>query len=254
MWFRFCIVFVSLSSLAMAYAAPKQQVLLLTYHLKAPYVIDWGEQRGLYFDLASYLNHKTALYEFKTQLMPRKRLDAYLAEPFVDVVVGVQPAWFKPLADKMVFTDMFLHDQDMFVSDARTPIKDQDLADLSGKTFIGSQGYKYKGIDEKVAAGILQRVDTLQEDYVLDMLRLGRGDFTIISSSTLSYKFSHGEQAQHFYVAATPHDVIQRRFMLSKADKQLYQFLQEVIRQMPADREWQFLMAKYQIQHAMVKP
>lgn len=253
MWLRFCTLLLSMGWLSSGFAVEKQQVLLLTYHLKAPYVIDWGEQRGLYFDLASYLNHKTDKYEFKTEVMPRKRLDTLLAGPFADVVVGVQPAWFKPLAGKMVFTAPFLHDQDMFVSDARKPVRDQDLADLTGKTFIGSQGYKYKGIDEVVASGTLERVDTLQEDYVLDMLRLGRGDFTIISSSTLAYKFSHGDHARNFYVAATPHDVIQRRFMVSKTDPQLYQFLQQVIQQLPTDQQWQFLLAKYQIQSAMVK-
>lgn len=254
MWVRFCIVLLSLSCLPTGHAAVKQQVLLLTYHLKAPYVIDWGEQRGLYFDLAVYLNSKTDTYQFTTELMPRKRLDSLLAGPFTDVVVGVQPAWFQPIADKMLFTEPFLNDQDMFVSDARKPVREPDLATLSGKTFIGSQGYKYKGIDDAVAAGMLQRVDTLQEDYVLDMLRLGRGDFTIISSSTLSYKFSHGEHARNFYVATTPHDLIQRRFMLSKTDPLLYQFLQRVVQQMPDDQQWQFLLSKYQIQHAMVKP
>ena len=89
MWVRFCILVLSLSVFTTSYAAPKQQVLLLTYHLKAPYVIDWGEQRGLYFDLAVYLNHKTDKYQFKTELMPRKRLDILLAEPFADVVIGV---------------------------------------------------------------------------------------------------------------------------------------------------------------------
>lgn len=254
MWVRFCSLLLSLSVFSSSYAAPKQQVVLLTYHLKAPYVIDWAEQRGLYFDLALYLNNKTDQYQFTTELMPRKRLDVVLAASFADVVVGVQPTWFKPMADKMVFTAPFLHDKDMFVSDARRPVRDQDLSSLTGKTFIGSQGYTYKGIDEAVAAGTMERVDTLQEDYVLDMLRLGRGDFTIISSSTLSYKFSHGENSRHFYIATTPHDVIQRRFMLSNTDPQLYQFLQQVIRQMPADQEWQLLLAKYQIQQAMVKP
>lgn len=254
MWVRFGILWLSCALFINADAAPKQQVALLTYHLKAPYIIDWGEQRGLYFDLALYLNSKTDRYQFTTELIPRKRLDLVLAEPFTDVVIGVQPAWFKPLADKMLFTAPFLYDKDMFVSDARKPLRDQDLTDFTGKIFIGSQGYKYKGIDDAVANGTLQRIDTLQEDYVLDMLRLGRGDFTIISSSTLSYKFSQGDNSQHFYVATTPHDLIERRFMLSKTDPQLYQFLQQVIRFMPQDQEWQLLLAKYQIQQAMVKP
>lgn len=254
MWVRFCILLLSLTVIGSSYAAPKQQVLLLTYHLKAPFVIDWAEQRGLYFDLALYLNSKTDRYQFSTELMPRKRLDVLLAADFTDVVVGVQPAWFRPFADKMLFTEPFLHDKDMFVSDARHPVTDQDLLNLAGKTFIGSQGYKYLALDKAVADGTLQRVDTLQEDYVLDMLRLGRGDFTVISSSTLSYKFSHGEQARHFYVATTPHEVILRRFMLSNRDSQLYQFLQQVVAKMPKDPQWLSLLSKYQIQHAVVKP
>ena len=50
MWVRFCSLLLSLTVVTFGYTAEKQQVLLLTYHLKAPYVIDWGEQRGLYFD------------------------------------------------------------------------------------------------------------------------------------------------------------------------------------------------------------
>lgn len=35
---------------------------------------------------------------------------------------------------KMVCTAPFLYGQDMFVFDARKPLRDQDLADLTGKT------------------------------------------------------------------------------------------------------------------------
>jgi polar amino acid transport system substrate-binding protein len=253
MWVRCCALLMMFICAGSCYAAAKQQVVLLAYHLKEPYVIDWGEQQGLYFDVASYLNLRTDKYHFRTELVPRKRLDSLLAQPFSDVVIGVQPAWFKALAAKMVFTQPFLFDQDMFVSDARTPMRDQDLRNLTGKTFIGSQGYKYKGVDDAVAAGVLQRIDTMQENYVLDMLRLGRGDFTIISSSTLSYKFSHGDNAKHFYIAATPHDTILRSFMLGKKDVQLYQFLQQTVQQMPKDPQWKELLARYKIQTALVK-
>lgn len=76
MWVRFCILWLSCALFINADAAPKQQVALLTYHLKAPYIIDWGEQCGLYFDLAVYLNQKTdpQLYQFLQQvirLMPQ---------------------------------------------------------------------------------------------------------------------------------------------------------------------------------------
>jgi ABC-type amino acid transport substrate-binding protein len=253
MWLRLCILFLSVTLFTRGHAASKQQVVLLTYHLKAPYVIDWAEQSGLYFDLALYLNSKTDQYQFSTELMPRKRLDALLAGSFTGVVVGVQPLWFQSVADKMLFTEPFLHDRDMFVSAAEKPFMATDLADLTGKTFIGSQGYRYKALDQAVAAGILKRVDTLQEDYVLDMLRLGRGDFTIISSSTLTYKFNRGEQARYFYVAKTPHEVILRRFMLSNNDPRLYQFLQLAVANMSSDPKWKQLLSKYHIEQALVK-
>ena len=80
-----------------AAAQQKQEVMLLTYHLKAPYIVNLGEQKGLYYDLAAYLNSHSQHYQFKTEFMPRKRIDAMLQKPFEHVVVGVQPNWSIPI-------------------------------------------------------------------------------------------------------------------------------------------------------------
>lgn len=233
-------------------AQQKQDVLLLTYHLKAPYIVNLGEQKGLYFDLATYLNQHSEHYHFKTEFMPRKRIDAMLQRPFPHVVLGVQPVWFKQFSDKVQFTAAILQENDVFVSLTANALTNAELATLAGKTFIAVQGYRYVGLEAAEKAGTLNRVETLQEDNVLDMLRLGRGDFTIMSQSTLEYKFSHGEVAAHFYIAEQPHEHILRRLMYSNTETRLGNELNSLILQMRDDPAWLTTLQKYGMDHSFM--
>lgn len=228
-----------------AFAQQKQEVMLLTYHLKAPYIVNLGEQKGLYFDLATYLNNHSQHYQFKTEFMPRKRIDSLLQKPFSDVVLGVQPIWFKAFSDKVQFTVPILQESDVFVSLSSNPITDSDLSSPNGKTFIGVQGYRYIKLEQPEKHGALSRVDTLQEDSVLDMLRLGRGDFTIISKSALQYKFAHGEIADDFYIAKQPHEQVARRLMLSNENRELAIELNSLLQQMLCDPIWLNTLKRY---------
>ena len=240
------ILFAIITSLATpVFAQQKQEVMLLTYHLKAPYIVNLGEQKGLYFDLATYLNSHSQHYQFKTEFMPRKRIDALLQKPFANVVVGVQPVWFKAFSDKVQFTVPILQESDVFVSLSSSPQTDSELSSLNGKTFIGVQGYRYIKLEQAEKNGDLGRVDTLQEDSVLDMLRLGRGDFTIISKTALQYKFSHGEKADDFYIAKQPHEQVMRSLMLSNDQAQLASELDTLLRQMLCDPNWIKTLQQY---------
>lgn len=233
-------------------AQQKPEVLLLTYHLKAPYIVNLGEQKGLYFDLANYLNTHSELYRFKTEFMPRKRIDAMLQHPFPHVVLGVQPSWFKQVADKVSFTTPILQESDVFVSLKSNALTNAELANLAGKTFIGVQGYRYIALEPAEQSGTLSRVDTLQEDSVLDMLRLGRGDFTIMSQSALQYKFSHGEQATQFYIADQPHEQVLRRLMYSSTETTLANELNTLLHQMLQDPVWLSTLQKYGMDQSFV--
>lgn len=230
----------------------RQEVLLLTYHLKPPFIVDLGSQHGLYFDLASYLNQRSSNYWFKTEFVPRKRLNSLLQRPFAHVVVGVQPVWFKQVAERMNFTPPILLDDDVFVSLKTKAVTNQDLAELAGKTFIGVQGYHYIGLDAALKNNTLARVDTLQEENVLDMLQLGRGDFTIISMSTLNYKTQQGDDSKLFYIAAQPHEHIARRLMYSKDDALLGQELLALLALMPNDPDWLAILAKYNLDQRFI--
>jgi polar amino acid transport system substrate-binding protein len=235
-----------LCSLAVA-AQQKQEILLLTYHLKAPYIVDLAEHRGLYFDLANYLNKRSENYWFKTEFMPRKRIDALLQRPFPHVVIGVQPEWFKHLGDRVSYTAPILQENDVFVSLKTRSLSKKNITALSGNTFIGVQGYIYVALEQAEKDGRLARVDTLHEDNVLDMLQLGRGDFTIISQSTLRYKFSHGEDAKLYFVASAPHEQIKRRLMYSSSDPQLGAELNALVAQMQTDPAWLAILNKYKL-------
>lgn len=234
------------------FAQQRQEVLLLTYHLKAPFIVDLGMQKGLYFDLAHYFNQRSSKYWYKTEFVPRKRLDAMLERPFPHVVVGVQRVWFKKYAERMRFTKPILHDSDVFISLKKNPITDVTPKGLKGKTLIGVQGYRYVGIEQALNNAELLRVDTLQEAHVLDMLRLGRGDFAIISMSTLNYSFQQGEDKNLFYIAEQPHESINRSLMFSSADLALQQELDELVDIMQDDPQWLSLLAKYNLdQHIL---
>jgi polar amino acid transport system substrate-binding protein len=249
--YRMLVVLLVFCSLA-ASAQQKQEVLLLTYHLKAPYVVNLGEQKGLYFDLAGYLNRHSEHYRFKTEFMPRKRIDAMLQRPFAHVVVGVQPSWFKAFADSVSFSVPILQESDVFVSLTSNALTNAELTNLTGKTFIGVQGYRYTGLEAAEKSGSLSRVDTLQEDNVLDMLRLGRGDFTVMSQSTLHYKFSHGEQAERFYVAEQPHEQVLRRLMYSSTESQLGAEINALLSQMRQDPTWLTILQSYGLDQSFV--
>lgn len=233
-------------------AQQKQEVLLLTYHLKAPYVVDLAEHKGLYFDLANYLNKHSEQYWFKTEFMPRKRIDALLQRPFPHVVLGVQPEWFKQLNAEMSFTAPILQENDVFVSLKSKSLRPRNITELPGTTFIGVQGYYYKGLARAEKDGSLTRVDTLHEDNVLDMLQLGRGDFTIISQSTLQFKFNHGDDASLYFVAPTPHEHIKRRLMYSSKDLKLGAELNALVDKMSSDQAWTAILNKYNLDQSFM--
>lgn len=236
----------------LAFAQQRQEVLLLTYHLKAPFIVDLGTQQGLYYDLAHYFNQRSSNYWYKTEFVPRKRLNSMLDRPFPHVVVGVQQVWFKKYAERMRFTKPILHDSDVFISLQKKPITDVTPQGLSGKTLIGVQGYRYVELEQALNNAEILRVDTLQEEHVLDMLRLGRGDFAIISLSTLNYKFQQGEDKNLFYIADEPHESINRSLMFSSTDLSLQQELEELIASMPDDPQWLALLAKYNLDQRFI--
>lgn len=226
----------------------RQEVVLLTYHAKAPYIIDEQQERGFYYDVARYLTQHSSRYFFKTRFMPRTRLNAQLDHHQPVVVIGAQLVWFKSYDDQLIESLPFVDDLDMFVSLASKPFRDQDLARLNTRTFIGCFGYRYKQLDGAIASKVLRKVETLEEDKVLEMLRLQRGDFTVMSQASLLYHQQHSHDATEYYVAKTPHEEIHRHFLVPKHWNGLTEELNRIIATMPKDDQWLTLVNGYGLQ------
>jgi polar amino acid transport system substrate-binding protein len=68
----------------------KEEVLIYTYHLKAPFIISLKNKKGLSFELVNQLNKLSKKYKYKLVYMPRKRLDFITKNK---IVLWSNPGW-----------------------------------------------------------------------------------------------------------------------------------------------------------------
>ena len=229
-------------------AAEPEPVVAYAYHLKPPFITDVQKSQGLYFAFADYVNRKLGRVVMRTEYMPRKRLDQVLnSADFRGVVLGVNPVWFHDTEEKnYLWTSTLMKDRDELVSSALRPIQYNGPDSLQGKMIGGVQGHYYYGIDEAVKAGQLRREDTDSELQNLTKLRVQRIDATIISRSTYSYLMRHYGGSEYYFLSDRPHDVFARRVLVPHARRDVYEWLEPVMKKMQADPEWQAIVKAYQ--------
>ncbi len=202
---------------------------------------------GLYFDFSDYLSARSEKYHFDTVFVPRKRIETMLdSGKFDGILLGVNPVWFKDKAEtKYLWTGNFYQDQDEIVSLPETAFEYTDPMSLSGKVLGGVRGFYYFGIDELVNKGEISRYDTIGEYELLQMLLLKRVDVGIVSRSTLKYLSKAKNWQGNFYLSKNPHDQYQRRVLVLKKDKAIYDEISLVIDNLDNDSAWQEVLSKY---------
>ncbi len=217
------------------------------YHLKPPFILDTSMNRGLYFDFSTYINARLGYELLQTEYMPRKRLEADLPTPrFNGLVIGVNPLWFHdPKEEKYYWTAPIMRDRDEVVSRQETRFEYNGPESLIGKTVGLSLGYYYFGVDELVAKGKVTREDTDGELQNLQKLLRGRVDVIIISRSTLDYYMKHNNEHRSFYISGRPHDVFDRRVLIPKHRKDIYDQIAPIVAKMDSDPLWISMMAGY---------
>lgn len=227
--------------------APLAPVVAYVYHLKPPFITDVRKEQGLYFDFAAYVNRKLGQPVMRTEYRPRKRLEPMLLQSdFQGVVLGVNPVWFRDSDEaKYLWTGTLMMDRDEMVSSAQRPVTYNGPASLVGKTVGGVLGHYYFGIDEAVAAGQMLREDTDSELQNLTKVRVQRVDVTIISRSTLDYLFKHYGGAEFYHLSERPHDVFARRVLIPFSRRDVYDWLEPIVKQLPSDPEWQAIVQSY---------
>jgi polar amino acid transport system substrate-binding protein len=224
------------------------EVILYTYHLKPPYLIDREKGTGVYYDLARYLNDRIAGHTFKTVYLPRRRLEHDLELGRLNgLVVGVNPAWFKDeTRARYLWSPPFLRDEDVVVSLVDHPVDYEGPESLVGRTVGLSMGYYYFGIDELVRAGRVQRDDAVNEESSLDKLNRRRIDVTVVTQRTLDYLVRHRpEWKGRFRIARRPHDQFDRMVLVPKEFAQLLPDLNAALGPALHDPAWLKLLRQY---------
>ena len=221
---------------------------IYVYHHFPPYIINLQNQEGLYFDFADYLNNKSDQFRFATQYMPRKRLERKLTKNELGgIVLGVNPLWFKDKNEqKYLWTQAVFRDRDEIVSPKTDPVEYTDPASLKGKRIGGILGFYYYGIDELAAEGHLTRVNTNGEQALLSMILRGRVDAGIVSHAAMKYLIPRNQWQGKLHISTQPHDEFERRVLLPKQQKAVYEFMIPIIGKLQEDPAWLNLLKSYQ--------
>jgi len=247
MLFKFSNIFCFLFYSAGIFAAQKIDVDVYVYHLKPPFIISNNLELGLYYDFSEYLNSKSDKYHFETIFVPRKRIEFMIGKAsFNGIVLGVNPVWFKDKAEeKYLWTGTIYQDQDEMVSLIDNPVEYSGAKSLVGKNLGGVRGFYYFGIDELVAQGEINRFDTVGEYELLQMLLFKRIDVGIVSRSTLNFLMKAKSWQGKFYLSKMPHDQYQRRVLIPRHKKVIYDEISPIINKLADDPDWQKILKKY---------
>ena len=229
-------------------AEPDEPVVVYSYHLKPPFIINEKQKTGLYYEFSHYINRKLKKTWLRTEYIPRRRLDLDLAQPeFKGMVIGVNPLWFGDKdKQKYLWSSAILRDRDEILSPIARPVEYTQPKDLFGKTLGVVHGLYYFGISEEIARANINREEANSEIQNLEKLLRNRLDVTIISRSTLNYYVKTHPISSRIHISAKPHDEFDRQLLCSKSLSKAFEKLEPLVAKMSTDPEWTAIVNKYQ--------
>lgn len=228
-------------------AETKKEILVYSYHLKPPLIVDDKREVGLYFDIVTYLNKASDKYQFDLVYVPRKRLEVMMQEgTFNGILLGVNPIWFKDRdRTKYLWTDHVLKDRDELISLKTEPFEFNTPKSLSGKVFGGVRGFYYFGINEYINAGNALRIDTEREIDLFTLLSRNRIDTALISQSTFDYMIAKNQWHDKFHVSDKPHDIYDRHILVPKDKASVFEHINPIVKMLHTDASWHQTLASY---------
>ncbi|NMP31805.1 amino acid ABC transporter substrate-binding protein [Thalassotalea sp. M1531] len=229
------------------FAEDKPVISVYSYHLKPPLIVNSAINSGLYFDFVDYLNRHSNQYQFQLIHVPRKRLERMLEENILDgILLGVNPVWFKDKKEtKYYWTSRVFTDRDEVISLNTKPLEYNDSQSLTNKVFGGVRGFYYFGINELIQEKKALRVDTVNEVDLFSMLLAERIDAAVVSRSTIDYMIKVNHWQGKFHLSRKPHDIYDRRILIPKSQRTIYQYLTPIIDQLQFDPDWQATLEQY---------
>ncbi|WP_085899571.1 substrate-binding periplasmic protein [Kiloniella majae] len=222
-------------------------VNVYNYHKTPPFVI--GPQRGLSYDLVTYLNRKgVGRYHFVLTHLPKKRLERELELGRKVIVPWASTQEFQgPYSYRYRWTDPLMNDENVFISASNNPVEVSDLSSLDDKLIGGLLGYRYRGVDEGVRRGRLKRTNVPDERALLRLVSHHRVDVGILSQSSARYLIKEIGLEDQIHLGERKQSIFARQILINGYMPRLKKFLNDVVVSMKRDAEWVAIMAKYHL-------
>ncbi|MDT8989642.1 hypothetical protein RQP54_02060 [Curvibacter sp. APW13] len=201
-----------------------------------------GAEEGLTFELAEYLTrHANGQYRFVAEVLPRKRLDLYLADPAaLWVVPWAVPRFFGPDATSTyAWSPPYMADGNHLLTRKGSAIRYTGPESLAGLRFGATLGHRYGLLDPLVQAGRLMREDCYNLLCNVEKLKRDRVDFAWVPSGSIGYlRKQVSDFDTSIEVSVRPVESFERSFMLPKGQPALQRYLEGMVRKLASDPAW----------------
>ena len=230
----------------------KEKVIVWSYYEFPPFVTSVTDHHGLSFDFVEMLNLfvDNNNYEFVLKLVPRKRLDTYLANNNKGIVLWVNPLFFND-AKKIRYhwTNSLLADEQSFISRLKDPFIFKGAISLMKPGFVlgGIRGHFYKGIQDEIDSGLIKRNDVNHEKQNIGMLLTNRVDTFLIPYTAMKYYEKEMKLSDKIYYSPKPLISFTRSIMVNH-NLEVFNFLSQTVDSLAKNEYWKALLHQYNLQ------
>jgi len=231
------------------YLASKEVVTLWSYYDYPPFVTGMADNKGLSFDFVEMLNlfNPDQDYQYKLEIIPRKRLDSYLKNGRKGAVLWVNPVFFADVKrQKYRWTEQLLQDEQSFISSSKTPFIFEGAESLMQPGFVlgGIRGHLYGGIQDEIDTGKIIRSDVSNVKQNIGMLLKNRVDSFLIPFTTMKFYEKEMKLGRKIYYSPNPLNSYTRHILVNH-DAKVYGALNKVVNQLEQDEYWVALLDQY---------
>lgn len=213
---------------------------LYTHYDEPPFGIE--EHGSLTLLLADFLTRESAgVYRFVPQFMPRKRLEGVVMQQpgWQGVVAWASRDFFLDPDNRYLWSDSYLSDRSLVLSNRNRPVDYQDARSLHGLTVGAVLGRFLTGFEEDIKAGKIRRDDAPGNTQNLHKLKLGRIDVVLLTEAALPYyRREFPDLDSWLYIAPKVRSVTHRQLVVSQSDPALLAYLNRALRKLPQDPAW----------------
>ncbi len=235
----------------------KEKVTVWSYYEFPPFVTSLLGKQGLSFDFVEMLNlfENNNQYEFELKIVPRKRLDNYLANGNAGIVLWVSPIFFDDVnKTRYSWTQAVLEDEQSFISRASDPFIFNGAKSLIKPGFVlgGVRGHVYKGIQKEIDNGLIKRNDVNREKQNIGMLLSDRVNTFLIPYTAMKYYEKTMKLSGKIYYSPQPLNAYTRNILVNHNDT-VFKFLSDTVGELPRNEYWKVLLHQYNLKLATHK-